>query len=172
MYGWNRYILNVDLTKKKAAAKIGGCSADWAMHVKGLEISAYDCHTLPAMDLAYGTCSIGAHHKEAWIIGWEIAHDRVGYGEEKAAKVIELQHGRGLFECLDVCRFPMVNLGFEREWYPKYLNLATGQDFTWDSLVEFAERMTNLARAFWVLEYKATGAAPWMSRLPDNSRTP
>jgi aldehyde:ferredoxin oxidoreductase len=146
---------------QKAAAKIGGGSADWAMHVKGLEISAYDCHTLPAMALAYSTCSIGAHHKEAWIIGWEIMHDRAGYGEEKAAKVIELQHGRGLFECLGVCRFPMVNMGFEREWYPKYLNFATGLDFTWDSLMEVAERVTNLVRAFWVREYSGS----WSSAM-------
>jgi len=139
---------------RNTAAKIGGGSADWAMHVKGLEVSAYDCHLLPAMALAYGTCSIGAHHKEAWVIGWETTHDRAGYGEEKAAKVIEQQHERGLFECLGVCRFPLVNLGFEREWYPKYFNLATGQNFTWDSLIRVAERVTNLVRAFWIREYK------------------
>ena len=35
-----------------AAAKIGQGSSDWAMHVKGLEITAYDCHAAPAMALA------------------------------------------------------------------------------------------------------------------------
>ena len=52
---------------RAAAAKIGGGSADWAMHVKGLEISAYDCHTAPAMALAYATSPVGAHHKDAWV---------------------------------------------------------------------------------------------------------
>ncbi len=59
---------------KHTAEKIGHESSDWAMHVKGLEISAYDCHTVPAMALSYGTSPIGAHHKDAWIIGWEITY--------------------------------------------------------------------------------------------------
>jgi aldehyde:ferredoxin oxidoreductase len=141
---------------RNAATKLGGDSADWAMHVKGLEISAYDCRTAPAMALAYGTSPIGAHHKDAWVIGWEMQHDREGYGEEKAAKVIEFQHTRGIFECLGVCRFPMVNVGFEREWYPKYLQAATGQEFSWETLNQIAERVSNLVRAFWVREHQGT----------------
>ncbi len=146
---------------KVAAVKIGGDSTDWAMHVKGLEISGYDCHAAPAMALAYGTCSIGAHHKEAWVIGWETQHDRQGYGEEKAAKVIEYQHSRGLFELMGVCRFPWVEFGFEKEWYPKYINLATGQNYTWEHLTKIAERVCNLIRAYWVRENKGI----WSSQL-------
>ena len=138
---------------RAAAAKIGGDSANWAMHVKGLEITAYDCHTAPAMALAYATSPVGAHHKDAWVIAWETQHDRFGYGEEKAAYVIETQHTRGVFECLGVCRFPLVNLGFERDWYPKYLRLATGQEFPWESLNLVAERVFNLVRAFWIREH-------------------
>ncbi len=137
-----------------AAAKIGGKSADWAMHVKGLEITAYDCHTAPAMALAYGTSPIGAHHKDAFVLGWEVQHDREGYGEEKAAKVIEYQHTRGIFECLGVCRFPLVNIGLDKNWYPKYLHAATGMEFSWDTLELVAERVFNLVRAFWIREHK------------------
>ena len=144
-----------------ASAKIGGGSADWAMHVKGLEISGYDCHVAPAMALAYGTSPIGAHHKDAWVIGWETQHDREGYGENKVEKVIEYQHDRGIFECLGVCRFPVVNIDFEREWYPKYLRLATGQEFPWDTLKKTAERVFNLVRAFWVREYNGK----WTSEM-------
>jgi aldehyde:ferredoxin oxidoreductase len=137
-----------------AAAKIGGNSADWAMHVKGLEISAYDCHNAPAMALAYGTSPIGAHHKDAFVLGWEVQNNREGYGEEKAVKVIEQQHIRGIFECLGVCRFPLVNMGLDRDWYPKYLHAATGQKFSWESLELIAERVFNLVRAFWIREHK------------------
>lgn len=146
---------------KGAAIKLGRDSAKWAMHVKGLEISAYDCHAAPAMALAYGTSPIGAHHKDAWVIGWETQHDRFGYGEEKAVHVVETQHGRGIFECLGVCRFPLVNLGLDREWYPKYLQLATGQEFTWDKLNLIAERVFNLVRAFWIREYRGA----WGSQM-------
>jgi aldehyde:ferredoxin oxidoreductase len=144
-----------------ASKSIGQESANWAMHVKGLEISGYDCHIAPAMALAYGTSPIGAHHKDAWVIGWETQHDRGGYGEHKAAKVIEEQHKRGIFECLGVCRFPVVNIGFEREWYPKYLHAATGQEFPWDTLSQIAERVFNLVRAFWVREYNGK----WTSEM-------
>ena len=57
---------------KKMAEKIGQDSLDFAMQVKGLEISAYNCKFLTGMALGFGTCSIGAHHKEAWIISYEV----------------------------------------------------------------------------------------------------
>jgi aldehyde:ferredoxin oxidoreductase len=148
---------------QNAAMRMGGDSARWAMHVKGLEISGYDCHSIPAMALSYATSPIGAHHKDAWVVGWEIQHDRFGYGEEKATHVVETQHLRGVFECLGVCRFPLVNLGFNRDWYPKYLQLTTGQTFTWEALNLIAERVFNLIRAFWIRECKGI----WHRRMDD-----
>jgi aldehyde:ferredoxin oxidoreductase len=139
---------------RAVAAKIGGNSTDWAMHVKGLEISAYDCHTAPAMALAYATSPVGAHHKDAWVVGWETQHDRFGYGEEKATYVVETQNSRGVFELLGVCRFPNVNLGFSRDWYPKYMGLATGQVFNWDTLSSASERVFNLVRGLWIREHE------------------
>jgi aldehyde:ferredoxin oxidoreductase len=137
-----------------AAEKIGGGSSSWAMHVKGLEISAYDCHATPAMALSYATSSIGAHHKDAWVISWEVKFGRESYGEEKVDKVIELQRLRGgLFESLTVCRLPWVEVGFELEWYPKFLHAVTGLEMTWENLNLIADRTFNLIRAFWIREY-------------------
>ncbi|MCW4046471.1 MAG: aldehyde ferredoxin oxidoreductase family protein [Candidatus Bathyarchaeota archaeon] len=137
-----------------AAAKIGHGAADWAMHVKGLEISAYDCHAAPAMALAYATSSIGAHHKDAWVIGWEIQFGRSGYSDEKVEKVIDFQRLRGgVFESLVLCRFPLVELGFELEWYPKFLRAATGTELSWPALNYIADRILILIRAFWIREY-------------------
>jgi aldehyde:ferredoxin oxidoreductase len=137
-----------------AAEEIGKNSKRWAMHVKGLEISAYDCHSTPAMALAYATSSIGAHHKDAWVISWEVKTGRESYGEEKVDKVIELQRIRGgVFESLTVCRLPWIEVGFELEWYPKFLQAATGLEISWDNLNTIADRIFNLTRAFWVREY-------------------
>ncbi|MGB9778361.1 MAG: aldehyde ferredoxin oxidoreductase family protein [Candidatus Bathyarchaeales archaeon] len=137
-----------------AAEKIGKNSNRWAMHVKGLEISAYDCHTAPAMALAYATSSIGAHHKDAWVISWEVKFGRESYSEEKVEKVIELQRIRGgLFECATVCRLPWVELNFELEWYTKFLHAATGLEMSWEELNLIADRIFNLIRAFWIREY-------------------
>jgi aldehyde:ferredoxin oxidoreductase len=124
------------------------------MHVKGLEISAYDCHTTPGMALAYATSSIGAHHKDAWVISWEVKTGRESYGAEKVDKVIDLQRIRaGVFESLTVCRLPWVEVDFELEWYPKLLQAVTGEDMKWDALKIIADRIFNLTRAFWIREY-------------------
>jgi aldehyde:ferredoxin oxidoreductase len=139
---------------QSAAAKIGHGSTDWAMHVKGLEISAYDCHAAPAMALSYATSSIGAHHKDAWVISWEVQFGRESYAEEKINKVIEMQRLRGgVFESLTVCRFPYAELGFELEWYTKYLHAATGRELPFNTLIYAADKILNLIHAFWIREY-------------------
>ncbi len=139
---------------KAVAEKLGRDSPKWAMHVKGLEVSGYDCHSAPAMALAYGTCSIGAHHKEAWIISWEVTFGRESYGVEKVDKLIELQRIRGgAFESLTVCRLPWVELGFGLDWYPKLFKAATGVELSWNELYAVGDRIYSLIRAFWVREY-------------------
>jgi aldehyde:ferredoxin oxidoreductase len=144
---------------QSASAKIGHGSEDWAMHVKGLEISAYDCHAAPAMALSYATSSIGAHHKDAWVISWEVKCGRGGYREEKINKVIEMQRLRGgVFESLTVCRFPYAELGFELEWYTKYLHAATGRELPFATLIYTADKILNLIRAFWIREYASSWA--------------
>ena len=136
-----------------AAEKLGGDARDWAMHVKGLEVSAYDCHAAPGMALAYATSPIGAHHKDAWVISWEVATDRFSYSREKAAKVIELQRIRGgLFESLVTCRFPWVELGLSLDYYPQLLYHSTGVRYSWDDLYRVADRIYALIRALWIRE--------------------
>ena len=141
---------------RAASATIGKGSGDWAMHVKGLEVTAYDCHTAPAMALAYGTSSIGAHHKDAWVITWEIKAGRESYDAGKVDYLIQSQLIRGgLFEALGVCRFPYNSLGFGLDWYQKYLKAATGVEFSLERLNEVSDRILNLVRAFWIREYGA-----------------
>jgi len=138
-----------------ASKVIGGGSSDWAMHVKGLEVSAYDCHAAPGMALAYGTNSIGAHHKDAWVITWEMKVGRGNYDSGKVDFVIKNQLIRGgLFEALTVCRFPYNSLGLKLEWYQKYLKAATGRDFSLEELNRISDRILTLMRCFWVREYK------------------
>lgn len=137
-----------------AAEKIGGNSSRWAMHVKGLEVTGYDCHAAPAMALAFATSSIGAHHKDAWVISWEMKVGRKRYSEEKVDKVIEFQRIRGgVFEALTVCRLPWIELGFGLEWYTKFLHAATGLEMTWKDLNVVADRIYTLIRCFWVREF-------------------
>ncbi|MFZ8807835.1 MAG: aldehyde ferredoxin oxidoreductase family protein [Pyrobaculum sp.] len=145
---------------RRIAERIGG--EEFAIHTKGLEVSAYDCHAAPAMALAYATSPIGAHHKDAWVISWEVRTDRFGYTREKAAKVVELQRIRGgWYETFVGCRFPWVEVGLSLDWYPKLFKAATGVDATPDYFNEVGDRVYALIRAFWVREYG------WWSRELD-----
>jgi aldehyde:ferredoxin oxidoreductase len=139
---------------RAAAEEIGHGSAKWAMNVKGLEISAYNCHSAPGMALAYGTCAIGAHHKDAWVISWEMNFGRESYGPEKVAKVIEFQRIRGgAFESLVTCRFPWIELGFELEWYTRFFDASTGVKMSIEEFFTTGDRIYSLIRAFWIREY-------------------
>ena len=149
---------------KAMAEKLG--THDFAMHAKGLEISGYNSYIYPAMALAFATSSIGAHHKEAWVIAWEIGtapiegeqakkvEYKITYDPEKAAKVIELQRLRGgLFEMLTACRLPWVEVGLSLDYYPKLIEAITGVKYTWDDLYKAADRVYALIRAYWVREF-------------------
>ncbi|MCD6488817.1 MAG: aldehyde ferredoxin oxidoreductase family protein [Desulfurococcales archaeon] len=132
---------------------LGGGSSDWAMNIKGLEVSAYDCHAAPGMALAYGTSPIGAHHKDAWLIGLEVKMDRSAYNEKKVRKLIEWQRIRGgIFETLTMCRLPWIEVGLNLEHYPRMLSAAIGLDVTLDYLFTIADRVYALIRAFWIRE--------------------
>ncbi|RLG60313.1 aldehyde ferredoxin oxidoreductase [Candidatus Geothermarchaeota archaeon] len=138
---------------KALSEVIGKGSAGFAMHVKGLEISAYDCHAAIGMALAYGTSPIGAHHKDAWFIAWEIKMGRNVVSREKVERLIYMQNIRGgIFETLTVCRLPWIELGFDLDWYPRFFEAATGLKMSLNEMLVIAERIYCLIRAFWIRE--------------------
>jgi len=138
---------------KAASEAIGNGSHRWAMHVKGLEISAYNCHACPGMALSFGTSPIGASHKDAWIIAWEISTDRLSYDKEKVQKLIEFQRIRGgFFESATVCRFPWVEVNLGLDAYPEYLEAITGNRMSWEDLYKIGDRIYHLIRAYWKRE--------------------
>jgi aldehyde:ferredoxin oxidoreductase len=143
---------------KAASEAIGKGSHRWAMHVKGLEISAYNCHACPGMALSFGTSPIGASHKDAWIISWEISTDRFSYNKEKVQKLIEFQRIRGgFFESATVCRLPWVEVSFGLQWYPEYLQAITGNRMEWEDLYKIGDRIYHLMRAYWKREIPQFG---------------
>jgi len=143
---------------KVASETLGRGSQRWAMHVKGLEISAYNCHACPGMALSFATSPIGAHHKDAWVISWEISTDRFSYNKAKVEKLIEFQRIRGgFFESATVCRLPWVEVSFGINWYPEYLEAITGERRTWEELYTMGDRIYNLIRAFWKREIPEFG---------------
>jgi aldehyde:ferredoxin oxidoreductase len=155
---------------KVAADKTGNGSERFAIHVKGLEWSGYECRNAPSMMLAYMTADVGAHHNRAWVLGhdvagaWTSVHDLIASGAEtetqpkavvsdrSAEYVIASQHTRSLFDALGNCRLQMMELGFEEEHYAELYSLITGRTKTWEELLKISERIWQLTRAFSVRE--------------------
>jgi aldehyde:ferredoxin oxidoreductase len=160
---------------KIAAEKTGNGSERFAIHVKGLEWSGYECRNAPSMMLAYLTADVGAHHNRAWVLGhdlagaWTNVHDLIASGGEIEAQpkavvsdrsaeyVIESQHKRSLFDALGNCRLQMMELGFEEEHYAELFSLITGRTKSWAELLKISERIWHLTRAFSVREIKTFG---------------
>jgi aldehyde:ferredoxin oxidoreductase len=142
----------------KMAQKIGKNSEAYAIQCKGLELSAYNCKYVPGQALAFGTSAIGAHHKEAWIITYELKFSQRGaYGRDKAQKVVDLQRIRSsIFESLPICRFPWIELGWDLENYPEYFNIATGSNWTLEDFTNTGDRLYALLKAFWTREHPDT----------------
>ncbi|MBI4676559.1 MAG: aldehyde ferredoxin oxidoreductase family protein [Elusimicrobia bacterium] len=139
----------------RMARKFGKGSEAYAMHCKGLELSAYNCKYVPGQALAFGVGPMGAHHKEAWIITYELKEtERGSYGRDKAQKVVDIQRIRtGIFESLPLCRFPWVELGWDLKNYPAYFNAATGSRWTLDDFYKTADRIWALMKAFYAREF-------------------
>jgi aldehyde:ferredoxin oxidoreductase len=138
----------------RMSISLGREAMDFAIHAKGLEVSAYDCHAAPGMALAYGTSPIGAHHKDAWLIGIEVKMDRLAYSREKVEKLLFLQRIRGgMFESLTTCRLPWVELGLNLDYYPKMLTAVTGVNYGIEDIYCVADRIYALIRSYWIREY-------------------
>ncbi len=161
---------------KRAAEEIGQGSLDFAIQVKGLEWSGYECRNAPGMMLSYMTADVGAHHNRSWVLGHDVVgsaasvHDLIAGGGEvkklpkaavggQAKNVIASQHLRPAFDLLGICRLQFMELGFEVEHYEELFQLCTGRPLTWQGLLETSERVWNLTRAVSLREVPGFGRA-------------
>jgi aldehyde:ferredoxin oxidoreductase len=159
---------------KQAALLTGKGSESFAIHIKGLEWSGYECRNAPGMMLAYMTSDIGAHHARAWVLGHDLAgssgsvHDLITSEvrseilpksglEGRAAKVIESQNLRPLFDILGICRLQYMELGFEVEHYERLFEVITGRKMTWSQMLFVSERVWHLTRSISAREINGFG---------------
>ena len=160
---------------KRAAQHVGKASDAFAVHVKGLEWTGYECRNAPAMMLAYLTSDIGAHHGRAWVLGQDIAgsftsvHDLIVTGGDAAKRpkrpvsescarhVINSQNERPVFDVLGTCRLQLMELGFEGEYYADLFTAISGKRTSWEELLAVSERIWHLTRAFNAREIEGFG---------------
>ncbi len=145
------------LGTKRAAQQVGKGSEKFAIHVKGMEQSAYATHNATAMLLAYMTCDVGAHHNRSWAITYDLQVGRDKVVPEKVARIIWLQNFRPMFDVMGSCRLQWVELGIDRDLYCPLLESITGVKRTWEDLEAVGNRIWNLTRMYWARENEGFG---------------
>lgn len=145
---------------KKACEKLGRDSCRYAIHVKGLELPAYDPRAAPAMGLSYAVADRGGCHLRSWPIGPEVL-GRYWLGakpipierwspENKAIIVVQQEHQYAAKFATGVCDFCC----WDNERLSRLLYAITGfKEYADVRNFELAgERIVNLIRVFNVRE--------------------
>ena len=138
---------------KRASEKIDG-SAEFAMHVKGLELPGYDPRGMKGQGLTYavsdrGGCHLRSNTLRTEIIGKPRPYDRYVY-DEKAEMVRELQLNYATYNCLIACVFGAFAISVED--YAEALSSVVDWELTAENLWRIGERALNLTRLFNVRE--------------------
>ncbi|MGB9854603.1 MAG: aldehyde ferredoxin oxidoreductase family protein [Candidatus Bathyarchaeales archaeon] len=138
---------------KRAAEAIGRGAEKYAIHVKGLELPAYDPRSAKAHGLNFATSTIGASHCTGWskfeILGIPKKVDPLTT-EGKGEITKYVQDETAAAETAVFCTFPLTNEAITLNLYSKLLYAATGIEkfkapkYLW--LV--GERIFNLEKAF------------------------
>lgn len=138
------------LGTKAAAQKLGQGSEVFAMHVKGLELPAYDPRAAYAMGLAYATSDRGGCHLRSWPIAAEgLQHNgRIDpfSTEFKSEFVKNEQDLISVVDSIGMCQFAMGALNPRQ--LVRLMYSITGQEKfkTIEDVLESGERIYNLTR--------------------------
>lgn len=152
-----KFIENIGLRKgvgdilaegvKRVSEKVGG--KEFAMHVKGLEIPAYDPRGSQGMGLVYATSNRGACHLRG---GLSVTFEVYGVPRKidrlevlgKGTHVARSQDAGAVIDSLIVCRFATMATSLHH-WVRIY-NAVTGENMTASELQKVGERIYNLER--------------------------
>jgi aldehyde:ferredoxin oxidoreductase len=139
-----------------AAEKIGKGSDKYAMHVKGLELPAYDVRGLKAHGLNYATSYTGADHNRGYafqeVFGIPIPHEVDRFAVEGKGKLTKWNQDLRS-ACCDaptMCAFllDMALPAIAAQNTANLMEAVTGLQYAPEEIQKVGERMNNLARAF------------------------
>ncbi len=133
---------------KKAAEEIGKGSERYAVHVKGLEVPAWDPRGRRGMGLSYATADVGASHLRGWPATTEPPNDSA---VDLVKSMVDARNEKILTDSLEVCHFTY-QLPMSLDDKIDALNAATGLNYDRASIMEFGRRVETVARLFNVRE--------------------
>jgi len=147
---------------RKMAEKLGKDSYKFAMHVKGLELPAYDSRAAKITGLAYATANRGGDHITAYIEGpaflsmpFMIVEDAMvgdvlSENPEDTKIVKDFEDAFGLFDAIGGCKF--MGMVLTSEDWAALIEKLLGYDFTKEDFAKMGERLYNLARIYNIRE--------------------
>jgi aldehyde:ferredoxin oxidoreductase len=143
---------------KRIAEKLGKGSEKFAMHVKGMELPAYDSRAAKITGLGYAVASRGGDHMTGYIQGptfidtpFLVVDDSkiadVYVPQPKDATVLrDLENALTMFDVAGACKFMGLMLD-AKEWVDLIASV-TGWEFTIGDFKKTGERVVNLSRSF------------------------
>jgi aldehyde:ferredoxin oxidoreductase len=159
------------LGSRAAAELVGGGSAEFAPHVKGLELPGYEPRTLHAMALGLAVNARGADHNRSGAYEADLGGglDRLDGGAAHVAAAVETEDRAAVMDSLILCKFLRgVFVDPFGEW-ARLLSLVTGWDIDAEELRATARRIVLTKRAYNLRE-GWTPADDWLpQRLLDES---
>src|SRR5204862_3575442 len=92
---------------RRAAERIGGNAADFAPHVKGLELPGYEPRALQTMALGLAVGSRGADHNRsgAYEADFSARTDRLHGSADSALLAVDTEDRAALIDSLILCKF-------------------------------------------------------------------
>jgi aldehyde:ferredoxin oxidoreductase len=149
---------------RRAAALIGGDAADFAPHVKGLELPGYEPRALQAMALGFAVGTRGADHNRsgAYEADFSPRADRLRGDERSATLAVETEDRAALIDSLILCKF--LRGVFADIWAEsaELLRMVTGWDVNAEKLHAVARRVVTARKLFNIRE----GWTPAEDTLP------
>ncbi|MBS7648740.1 aldehyde ferredoxin oxidoreductase family protein, partial [Candidatus Bathyarchaeota archaeon] len=130
---------------KRASKVFGKGSESYAMHVKGLELPAYDPRGQFGMGLNYATANRGGDHCSGYTTFDEIFDQKRFETKGKGELVVKRQNETCARNSMIYCTFG--DWGLE-DFINDLLTAATGISFNKEKLDRIGERVFNLERAF------------------------
>ena len=129
----------------RASRRIGGDTAKYAMHVKGLEYPGYDPRGTFGMALAYATADRGADHNRAWPVGYDAFGKFDPFTPDRKAELVYKDQIRTSVKwSLEMCDFLAANLSL----CSRLLNLTCDTKFDEETISVLGRRIWTMTRLF------------------------
>jgi aldehyde:ferredoxin oxidoreductase len=150
---------------RQASITVGGDSAAFAPHVKGLEMPGYEPRTLHSMALGLAVNARGADHNRSGAYEADLSGDldRLSGGDSHVAAAIETEDRAAVIDSLILCKFLRGVFTSPFDEWAALLASVTGWDVTGSELRATARRIVLAKRVYNIRE----GWRPEDDWLPD-----